>query len=226
MPDGHWGYGFPIGGVAAFDMDKGIISPGGIGFDINCLAGDTYVLTDLGFTKKIKDFETDKPDLVSFNNKTQSEETSKIVAFMSRQAKNILKIKTKSGIEILATEDHPIFTPNGMVPAADVEKNTNVAVYTFAGVPYQQPSGKTFLTAEDIRKIELPFNKERVIKESDLAPIVDTSLFNINPEASGEAYAVEDYLFVKAVEKNNKSLLISDLNFAAKTELIIHKSYE
>ncbi|MBS3053535.1 MAG: intein-containing RctB family protein [Candidatus Aenigmarchaeota archaeon] len=165
MPDGHWGYGFPIGGVAAFDLDKGIISPGGIGFDINCLAGDTYVLTDLGFTKKIKDFETDKPDLVSFNNKTQSEETSKIVAFMSRQAKNILKIKTKSGIEILATEDHPIFTPNGMVPAADVEKNTNVAVYTFAGVPYQQPSGKTFLTAEDIRKIELPFNKERVIKE-------------------------------------------------------------
>ncbi|MBU0665742.1 MAG: RtcB family protein [Nanoarchaeota archaeon] len=36
MPDGHWGYGFPIGGVAAFDLDSGVISPGGIGFDINC----------------------------------------------------------------------------------------------------------------------------------------------------------------------------------------------
>lgn len=36
MPDGHWGYGFPIGGVAAFDMEHGIISPGGVGFDINC----------------------------------------------------------------------------------------------------------------------------------------------------------------------------------------------
>lgn len=37
MPDGHWGYGFPIGGVAAFDVEAGgIISPGGIGFDINC----------------------------------------------------------------------------------------------------------------------------------------------------------------------------------------------
>lgn len=35
-PDGHCGYGFPIGGVAAFDMDKGIISPGGVGYDINC----------------------------------------------------------------------------------------------------------------------------------------------------------------------------------------------
>ncbi|MFC1768338.1 RtcB family protein [Nanoarchaeota archaeon] len=36
MPDGHSGYGFPIGGVAAFDTEEGIISPGGIGFDINC----------------------------------------------------------------------------------------------------------------------------------------------------------------------------------------------
>src|SRR5690606_27710395 len=36
MPDAHWGYGFPIGGVAAMDPDTGVISPGGIGFDINC----------------------------------------------------------------------------------------------------------------------------------------------------------------------------------------------
>jgi tRNA-splicing ligase RtcB len=36
MPDAHQGYGFPIGGVAAFDMDEGVISPGGVGYDINC----------------------------------------------------------------------------------------------------------------------------------------------------------------------------------------------
>src|SRR5215471_6049664 len=36
MPDGHWGYGFPIGGVAAFDAKNGVISPGGVGYDINC----------------------------------------------------------------------------------------------------------------------------------------------------------------------------------------------
>ena len=36
MPDIHWGYGFPIGGVAAFDEHEGIISPGGVGFDISC----------------------------------------------------------------------------------------------------------------------------------------------------------------------------------------------
>jgi tRNA-splicing ligase RtcB len=36
MPDIHWGYGFPIGGVAAFDVDTGVISPGGVGYDIAC----------------------------------------------------------------------------------------------------------------------------------------------------------------------------------------------
>jgi tRNA-splicing ligase RtcB len=36
MPDIHWGYGFPIGGVAAFDVEDGVISPGGVGYDINC----------------------------------------------------------------------------------------------------------------------------------------------------------------------------------------------
>ena len=45
MPDAHWGYGFPIGGVAAFDTRDGVISPGGIGFDINC--GMRLVRTDL-----------------------------------------------------------------------------------------------------------------------------------------------------------------------------------
>jgi tRNA-splicing ligase RtcB len=45
MPDGHWGYGFPIGGVAAFDAESGVISPGGIGFDINC--GMRLLRTDL-----------------------------------------------------------------------------------------------------------------------------------------------------------------------------------
>ena len=45
MPDAHWGYGFPIGGVAAFDLEEGVISPGGIGFDINC--GMRLITTNL-----------------------------------------------------------------------------------------------------------------------------------------------------------------------------------
>src|SRR5690242_18745441 len=46
MPDIHQGYGFPIGGVAATDVDGGVVSPGGVGFDINC--GVRLVRTGLG----------------------------------------------------------------------------------------------------------------------------------------------------------------------------------
>jgi len=52
MPDIHWGYGFPIGGVAAVGVDDGVISPGGVGYDINC--GVRMVKTGLAFTQ-IKD---------------------------------------------------------------------------------------------------------------------------------------------------------------------------
>ncbi|MCP4746348.1 MAG: RtcB family protein [Desulfobacteraceae bacterium] len=50
MPDIHWGYGFPIGGVAAFDWQDGVVSPGGVGYDINCgvrLAGTGLVFKDI-----------------------------------------------------------------------------------------------------------------------------------------------------------------------------------
>ncbi|MEX2159271.1 MAG: RtcB family protein [Dehalococcoidia bacterium] len=45
MPDIHWGYGFPIGGVAAMRIDDGVVSPGGVGFDINC--GTRVIATSL-----------------------------------------------------------------------------------------------------------------------------------------------------------------------------------
>jgi tRNA-splicing ligase RtcB len=47
LPDGHQGYGFPIGGVAAFDSEEGIITPGGVGYDINC--GVRLMRTDLTY---------------------------------------------------------------------------------------------------------------------------------------------------------------------------------
>jgi tRNA-splicing ligase RtcB len=56
MPDGHRGYGFPIGGVAAFGLEDGVISPGGIGFDINC--GVRLIKTNLtedGIKPKLKE---------------------------------------------------------------------------------------------------------------------------------------------------------------------------
>lgn len=51
MPDIHWGYGFPIGGVAAMDLNDGVVSPGGVGYDINC--GVRMLRTDL-HEKKVR----------------------------------------------------------------------------------------------------------------------------------------------------------------------------
>jgi len=58
MPDGHEGYGFPIGGVAAFDENEGVVSPGGVGYDINC--GIRCITTDL----TMKDIMPKKKQLV------------------------------------------------------------------------------------------------------------------------------------------------------------------
>ncbi len=55
MPDIHWGYGFPIGGVAAFDAKNGIISPGAVGFDINC--GVRVLKTDLKVSRIKRDVQ-------------------------------------------------------------------------------------------------------------------------------------------------------------------------
>jgi tRNA-splicing ligase RtcB len=56
MPDIHWGYGFPIGGVAAFNLEEGIVSPGGVGYDINC--GVRLLRTNLERSDIEKDMET------------------------------------------------------------------------------------------------------------------------------------------------------------------------
>ena len=59
MPDIHWGYGLPIGGVIATDVEEGgVITPGGVGYDINCLAGGSKVLLNTGAYIKIEDFES------------------------------------------------------------------------------------------------------------------------------------------------------------------------
>jgi tRNA-splicing ligase RtcB (3'-phosphate/5'-hydroxy nucleic acid ligase) len=58
MPDMHQGYGFPIGGVAAFDLDKGVISPGGVGYDINC--GVRLLATNI----KIEDFMNKRTEVL------------------------------------------------------------------------------------------------------------------------------------------------------------------
>lgn len=126
MPDGHWGYGFPIGGVAAMDSKSGVISPGGIGFDINC--GMRLVLTNLTYDEVKPHLRTlvDKlfqrvPAGVGSSGflKLTKDEFRTVVEQGSRWC-----VKNGYGWE----EDLENTEENGCVAGADAEKISNKAV--------------------------------------------------------------------------------------------------
>ncbi len=155
MPDGHKGYGFPIGGVAAFDMEKGIVSPGGVGYDINCLSGDTNILCEHGYYVKIKDFEENwgKKSLLSYDLSNGYSEVTSIKKFIKFKPKNsVYKIITKSGEEITATEDHPFWTPKGMINVRDLKIGDKLGMYHFKGVHYEEPSDEEILNENKIKE--------------------------------------------------------------------------
>jgi len=115
MPDGHEGYGFPIGGVAAFDADNGVISPGAVGFDINCLHPDTKVMDGNGGWVKISQLSPGQ-ELLTYNYNTSQLIKSRSILVMRRMEEQpLFKITTESGRKILTTADHPILTKSGMV---------------------------------------------------------------------------------------------------------------
>lgn len=177
MPDAHNGYGFPIGGVAAFDLEKGVVSPGGIGFDINCIKGNTKVLHEFGYHKKIKDFENDfNINRVKCFNPTEKIKDTKIKAFMKFKTKNkVFKVKTESGLEITATEEHPFFTEKGMIELKKIN-GEKISVYPFEGVEYKEPSDQILISKKDLRK---NYSKEgrgfeqmtKKLKELNLLPL-------------------------------------------------------
>ncbi|PKP60727.1 MAG: RNA-splicing ligase RtcB [Candidatus Altiarchaeales archaeon HGW-Altiarchaeales-1] len=155
MPDGHKGYGFPIGGVAAFDMEKGIVSPGGVGYDINCLSGDTNILCEHGYYVKIKDFEENRrgKSLISYDLSKGYSEVTSIKKFIKFKPKNsVYKIITKSGEEITATEDHPFWTPKGMLEVKNLKIGEKLGMEHFKGVPYEEPGAQEILNENKIKE--------------------------------------------------------------------------
>ncbi|MFH0875785.1 MAG: RtcB family protein [archaeon] len=161
LPDAHEGYGFSIGGVAAFDLESGIITPGGIGFDINCLTEDSYILVEHGYYKKISEFESDFIEIDS-NSLTQkikqriilnkfisfdmqkNEFTRKDALFFLKKKVNeqIYEIITEKGYSIKATTEHPILTKNGMVECQKLSNESEIAIFPFKGVEYKTNSDK------------------------------------------------------------------------------------
>lgn len=153
MPDGHQGYGFPIGGVAAFDIKEGVISPGGVGYDINCLAPGSKVLTEHGYWVKVEEMpEKFKLQGLRVYDVDEGHNDFSEVAFVAErdveENELAVRIVTESGKIIEGSEDHPVLTPQGYVYLGNVREGDEVLVYPFEGVEFEERRG-VLLSEED-----------------------------------------------------------------------------
>ncbi len=164
MPDFHEGYGFPIGGVAAMDAKTGVISPGGVGYDINCIRGDSRVLHDFGYTVPIAHMERgwERARLRCQDFGAEQEAVTSPILYLRRKPHvPVYRLVTETGEEIVATADHPFWTPYGMRPLETIRPGDPVALYPFEGVEYEEPEERVIVGEEDLERV-----LERLGKES------------------------------------------------------------
>jgi tRNA-splicing ligase RtcB len=154
MPDIHWGYGFCIGGVCATDPEEGgVISPGGVGYDINCLTADASVMHAHGYVRAIGEMAEawESARLASFDLKRSRQVATPVDHWFGQTPRApVLELKTESGDQIRATADHPFWTPDGMVPLGKLQAGDIVAIAPFQGVPYQLPSEAVIVSEDDV----------------------------------------------------------------------------
>jgi tRNA-splicing ligase RtcB len=150
MPDGHQGYGFPVGGVAAIDAETGCISPGAIGYDINCLTGDTEVRLSHGrklpIEKLRERFEDERAVVATADDLVDAE----IRLFTESGPRTVYAVETETGRTVQATADHPFKTSDGMVAVGDLEPGDSVYVHPFEGVEHEDPAEFTVLARDDV----------------------------------------------------------------------------
>jgi len=164
MPDIHWGYGFSIGGVAAFDPERnGVVSPGGVGYDVNCLSGNSLISNELGYNLPIEKYEEiwqdESVNCINFRDKIVN--ASKIVRFLKRKPSNkVYELTTAMGRTVIATEDHPFCIKDGMTPLKDLKEGDSISVYPFEGVRHEPPCDDIIIDEEDIRKVLLNLDKD------------------------------------------------------------------
>lgn len=152
MPDIHWGYGFPIGGVAGFDTKTGVISPGGVGYDINC--GVRLLRTNL-FRKDITPDILEKLVRSLFHNVPSGVGSTGKIRISEQEVKNVL-IKgarwayengygTKDDLEY--TEEH------GQMAGADPSKISRRALERGAPQLGTLGAGNHFLEIQEVEEI-------------------------------------------------------------------------
>ena len=151
MPDGHEGYGFCIGGVAAFNLENGIVSPGGVGYDINC--GVRLILTNLSerdVKPKIKEL-MDK----LFRNVPSGVGSKGKLSLSTRELDEAVKGGARWAIEkgYGWKEDAERVEENGAIKAADPSKVSQKAKSRGAPQFGTLGAGNHFLEVQKVDKI-------------------------------------------------------------------------
>jgi len=172
MPDGHQGYGFPVGGVAGIDVENGCISPGAIGYDINCLPGDTDVRLSHGRKAPIEDLRERFEDETAAVATGEEVVGSAIRLFTESGSKTVYEVETTTGQTVEATADHPVKTPDGMVEVGELESGEDILVHPFEGIEHEDTEEFTLLTEDDFAD-EDP-QVVRILRERGLLPLRST----------------------------------------------------
>ena len=152
MPDIHWGYGFPIGGVAATGLNDGVISPGGVGYDINC--GVRLATTNLDYNSVIK--RIDKLVSKLFNAiPTGVGASGAIKKLSTTDLKNVLSKGSAWAVEndLGSSEDVSFTEESGTLKNADTSSVSNRAYERGADQVGTLGSGNHFLEIDVVEEI-------------------------------------------------------------------------
>ncbi len=192
VADAHQGYGFPIGGVAAFDLDKGVISPGGVGFDINC----SVRLLRTNLTKE---------DIIKNQKEIADQISRKIPSGLGRGSqfqinKKEFKEMLEKGVPYMvkkgygSEEDYQHMEEEGCIKGADSSKVSKRAIKRGLGQLGTLGSGNHFL---DIHYVEDIFDKETA-KAFGLKKGQVTIMIHCGSRGLGHQVASD---YIKAMEK-------------------------
>ena len=156
MPDIHWGYGFPIGGVAATDENSGVISPGGVGFDINC--GVRLLRTNLN----IKDISLEQIKAIVdeiFKNVPSGLGSKAKVRLNKHELIDVLQRGARSPVEngYGWSEDPNFLEENGCLDSADISHVSERAIRRGLSQVGSLGAGNHFI---EIQKVEEIFDEK------------------------------------------------------------------
>jgi len=206
LPDAHQGYGFPIGGVAAFDLKKGIISPGGVGYDINC--GIRVLITNL----KKEDLKKNKKFLEKLYDAVPSGlGRGSDLKWKEKEFEKILN----RGIDFLiekgyaTEEDKKNIEEEGFMKGADASKVSKRAKQRGIGQLGTLGAGNHFV---EVQSVETIFEKE-VAKNFGLEKNQIVIMIHTGSRGLGHQVA-SDYLIKMEEEYGSENLPDRELIYA------------